>query len=529
MAGPVKRYLWKQKIHRGIARHSDRWKILVDGEFWLCPFCAKVGFRCDPARALQDQILDHLANDCAEWKEGKGKPQLAATLKEQAERSSLRIRLQRQAAWRLFDFENRWYCPYCAQPTEVTRPMGDRPTEEMVDRVGAHLRSCDLAKKTGAKEIPLETLRETVQQHNRFRSQVAAVRSQMESLEMWRLFDATGGWVCPFCACVVEEVRVAELALLLSVAPPLMTQHLQKHCPEFGKNPQPARSLEEMKSLVRDINEGRRPRGTVRELEDNLASARAQIQSTATELDRARDVQRSILPLKTPDLPGYQVACRYEPAAQLGGDFYAFITVDEAHLGLLMADVSGHGADAALLMSMTKKAFDLRGPGTLSPLQVLRFIHRDIVPDLRGQYFITVFYGVLDYQRHALQFGRAGHNLPLLYNARRECDVALLKSRGMAIGLGAEEDFEKNMEECTLKLQSGDLLLLYTDGLVEAKNRQGEEFKLARVSEIVRRMGQGSLDALLQALIRAVTDYAEGQAQEDDIALMAVRYVGGQS
>jgi serine phosphatase RsbU (regulator of sigma subunit) len=227
-----------------------------------------------------------------------------------------------------------------------------------------------------------------------------------------------------------------------------------------------------------------------------------------------------------PQVPGYEIACTYQPAAQLGGDFYSFVKVDDTHLGFLMADVSGHGADAALVMTMAKKAFVVWGRNNTSPCQVLRLVNHDIFGDLKGRHFVTAFYGVLDVESNIVHFSRGGHNYPLLYNPNRRPSIAILKSNGSALGFGPNEVFEKSCEERELALELGDLLLVYTDGLVEAKNKANQEFELPSVCDVVKQNAEGSPDQLLTAIIKRVTDYSEGQTQEDDIALMAIRYGG---
>jgi len=527
MANPVKSYLWKQKVHRGLTKHSERWRILIEGEQWLCPYCGETAFRCRDEKKLPESILDHFANECKAWEDGKGEMMSPALLKKRAEEQMVRTRLQRRPVWKLYDLEGHWYCPYCGQSTEVKKPLGDKIDDATVAKVDAHLKSCVLAKKSVLKEIPLEILTETVQRSNRVRGLVGTIRGQMEARnDLWVQHDQAKLWICPYCVRVVENVRLMDTQLTLSVAPPDMAEHLLEHCPEFKRNPQLSRDPEEFKSMVAEICSGKRSRGTVQELQEHLDSAREQIKTTSSELDRAREVQQSVLPSKMPKVPGFEIACTYQPAAQLGGDFYSFIKVDESHLGFLMADVSGHGADAALIMTMTKKAFDLRGPSNTSPMQVLGMVNRDIYGDLKGRHFVTAFYGVLDIETSTIFFSRGGHNYPLVYNPNRRPSITILKSKGSALGFGPNEIFEKNAEECELALEPGDLLLVYTDGLVEAKNEENEDFELPNVCDIVKRASEDGLEEMLQAIIQAVTDYVDGRPQEDDIALMAIRYTG---
>ena len=145
MSNPVKQYLWRQKIHRGLQKHAERWKMFIDGEHWICPYCADIGFRCTNENMLQEQILDHFSNDCDNWKAGKGEMLQPASLKQRAEKTAVRFRLQKRPVWRIYDLDNHWYCPYCSKVTEIERPLGNKISDDLIERVNLHLRSCTQA------------------------------------------------------------------------------------------------------------------------------------------------------------------------------------------------------------------------------------------------------------------------------------------------------------------------------------------------------------------------------------------------
>lgn len=501
--------------------------MFIDGEHWVCPYCGDIGFRCTNENMLQDQILDHFSNDCDNWKAGKGEMLQPSSLKQKAEKTAIRFRLQKRPVWRIYDLDNHWYCPYCSKVTEIERPFGDKIADDMIDRVNLHLRSCTQARKTLPKEVPLETLREVVQKSNRLKGLVASIRSQFEATnELWSQCDKDGHWVCPYCVRVVEEINFMDTEVAVSIVPGHIADHLVTNCTAFKQNSNLTRDTEEFKQMVQEIREGKRARTEMEELKGRLDSANAELETAASELERAKEVQRSILPSTMPVIDGFDIACTYQPAAQLGGDFYTFIEVDEDHLGFLVADVSGHGADAALVMTMAKKAFDLRGPDNCSPRQVLGLINQDIFGDLQGKHFVTAFYGILSLKDHSVTFSRAGHNYPLVHNPTRRPSISILKSTGSALGFGPSEIFEKTIEERELPLQAGDLLLVYTDGLVESKNAANEEFELPYVCDVLKQNLKASAEEVTQAIMRAVTDFCEGRPQEDDIALMAIRYTG---
>lgn len=223
----------------------------------------------------------------------------------------------------------------------------------------------------------------------------------------------------------------------------------------------------------------------------------------------------------TPSIEGLDIACGYSACDHIGGDFYDFILIDRWRLGVVVADVSGHGTAAALLMAATKKVMQICGKGSLSPRQTLLEVNDSIRADLPRGMFLTALYGVIDIRNHRFCFASAGHNPPLL---RRGDKLRESWPQGNAPPLGfmASEQLREHMKEEFVQLAPGDTLLFYTDGLTEA--RAGEEmYGVDRLLERLRTSRAESASALLSELRADVEAFRGNAKQDDDETLLVVR------
>ena len=196
------------------------------------------------------------------------------------------------------------------------------------------------------------------------------------------------------------------------------------------------------------------------------------------ELRVARLIQQTLLPKRVPDLPGYQLAAYYQPAREVGGDFYDFLELDSGHLGLVVGDVTDKGVPAALVMATTRTVLRAAATRLLSPGEVLQSANDVIVPDIPPNMFITSLYAILNPNTGRLVYANAGHDLPYV---RRGCGAEELRARGMPLGLMPGMEYE----EKEIVLGAGEAALFYSDGLVEAHNRQGEMFGFPRLRSLV--------------------------------------------
>jgi serine phosphatase RsbU (regulator of sigma subunit) len=236
------------------------------------------------------------------------------------------------------------------------------------------------------------------------------------------------------------------------------------------------------------------------------------------ELHVARFIQQTLLPQELPALPGWEVATHYQPARELGGDFYDFLTLSDGRLGLIVGDVADKGVPAALVMATTRSV--LRGTiqQVVSPGRVLERANDLLCPDIPPNMFVTCLYAILDPQTGELQYANAGHDLPCVRHAG---GVSELRATGMPLGLMPGMQYK----EQSATLQSGEHVLFYSDGLVEAHNVQRDMFSYLRLRTLVAEHPAGDGAALIRFLLAELQRFT-GTAweQEDDITLVTLRH-----
>lgn len=259
----------------------------------------------------------------------------------------------------------------------------------------------------------------------------------------------------------------------------------------------------------------------------DLERTTAERERLDAELRIAREVQQGILPTRFPPHPGVETAAigaRIEPAKEIGGDFYDFFPVDREHLGVLMADVAGKGMPAGLFMMMVNAQLRDQASGELSAARTLEAVNRAVESDNPSAMFVTLFYTILDLRDGTLIYCNGGHNPPLLIRSGRPQWLRPSGSggRGMVIGVEADARFTDGHE----RLAPGDTLLLYTDGVTEAIDGDGEQYGNNRLLHAARNHADASPQALCNAIYEDVMRFQTGREPFDDITLLALRYLG---
>ena len=258
---------------------------------------------------------------------------------------------------------------------------------------------------------------------------------------------------------------------------------------------------------------------------ERLASIVKRIQAEKeleSSLVAAKKQQLHMLP-DVPDFPGLEFGAYYSPSSQLGGDFYDFVQVGPDELGVVIGDVSGHGIPAALVMGMAKKTINIFGRGISSSSATLVQANADLHRDFSRGFFVTVCYTVYNRRMQSLNFCRAGHPPLILANPNREPSMEVFEPRGLAMGIDDGRRFNPLVEEKTIQLIKGDVVLLYTDGLWEATNRAREEYGKNRIEQTVRTNSSLPMDELIRALELDVYTFMDGREQEDDITMVGFR------
>jgi len=229
----------------------------------------------------------------------------------------------------------------------------------------------------------------------------------------------------------------------------------------------------------------------------------------------ARRIQRASLPEEVPELEGWRISPYYQPAREVGGDFYDFLELEDGLLGLVVGDATGHGVPAALVMSTTCGMLRAVALSVDSPGKVLKRVNEALNTRIPDNMFVTCFYGVLEPTSGRFIYANAGHDLPYL---RRGSGAEELSARGMPLGLMAGMGYEEN----EVVLGAGDRVMFYSDGLVEAHNTEGEMFGFPRLRGLVAEHDEEGplVDFLMEKLYSFTWD---GWEQEDDITLVTLQ------
>jgi sigma-B regulation protein RsbU (phosphoserine phosphatase) len=239
------------------------------------------------------------------------------------------------------------------------------------------------------------------------------------------------------------------------------------------------------------------------------------------ELELAKTVQKALLPQEAPSIPGLEVAAYSRPAEFLGGDYFDFMDFGADTHGLVIADVAGHGVSASLQMASLQALARAIIPTSHSPVEVAKRIHSLFSHNIHFTTFVTMFIGAFDSTTRTLSYCNAGHNPPLVLHpdSSQGTPVDWLRPTGPAIGLVEVNEFGQG----ELSLQPGDLLVLFTDGVIEAANPENELFGTEHLVEVVQRLHNSSPREVILGIRKTVEEFIENSPLADDITLVVCR------
>ncbi len=235
------------------------------------------------------------------------------------------------------------------------------------------------------------------------------------------------------------------------------------------------------------------------------------------ELGVASKIQQSILPTRFPDRPGCRIFANMKPARNVGGDFFDVIQLQDGRIGIAIADVSDKGVPAALFMMSCRTLIKGAAIGKIDPGEVLHEVNQLLQEDNDAAMFVTVFYGVYDPDSRRFQYANGGHNSPLVVHADGS-SAELPLTGGIALGLMPDLDYDNN----TVTLSPGDLIVLYTDGVTEAFDEQGNQFGTGRLQEVFAGAEPTDVQAANRSVFEAVEKFAGDTPQSDDITCVTL-------
>lgn len=266
----------------------------------------------------------------------------------------------------------------------------------------------------------------------------------------------------------------------------------------------------------------------IQSIADSISTAYEKAQSQARKISQQRvsdelasagKIQASILPDKAPTLKGWDLCAKLESARETSGDFFDFIPLENNKIGLVIADVTDKGMGAALFMALSStliRTYATQYPTI--PAFAMGQVNRRLISDTHGSMFVTAFFGVLDPSNGRMQYVNAGHPPPLLLSDQKGKPVDKLTRTGIALGIMEDSVWQQKL----VKFSPGDVMLLYTDGVLEAQNRQGEFYGEPRILQIFRKLKNRSASEIQETLLQDVRTYVGDTHLQDDIALMVI-------
>ena len=256
----------------------------------------------------------------------------------------------------------------------------------------------------------------------------------------------------------------------------------------------------------------------VKQKEQLDKTVRQQRDQLLQDVELAARVQRMFLPIRRPSIAGLEIAGMMQPVRGVGGDYYDYIPIDDHTIQIVIADVAGKGVPAALLMSATAAAVQLEASEKRDMLEVVDRLNNGIHSVSEGNRYVTLLLADIDARSHSLRYVNCGHNPALLLQAKTH-DVVPMNSSCFPVGMFDSVGCEINRAD----LAAGDVLVLYTDGITEAENPQGEEFGMERLSALIQSSSMLSADELMNNILETATDFCREVGFNDDVTILVVK------
>jgi sigma-B regulation protein RsbU (phosphoserine phosphatase) len=239
--------------------------------------------------------------------------------------------------------------------------------------------------------------------------------------------------------------------------------------------------------------------------------------SLKEEMRLAHDIQMNLLPKDSPKIENYSIQALSIPAKEVGGDYFDFINFESGKLGFCVGDISGKGIPAAMLMSNLQAAIRSTSLVQLDCAKCVEITNKLLYNTTESNRFATLFYGVLDSNNHTVEYCNGGHDQPIII--KRNASHSGLDSTGLIVGVFEETTFGKAI----VKLEPGDQLFIYTDGVTEAMNPNDEEFGMDKMISVLEHNKEKNTEEILESLSIAIREHTAGQPQSDDITMMMIK------
>ena len=267
--------------------------------------------------------------------------------------------------------------------------------------------------------------------------------------------------------------------------------------------------------------------GVFNEITEKFKKARDSVleqEKMQKEIEVAKQIQQSLLPRKRPEISGYDIAPLYQAAAEVGGDYYDFVQVDDDTIGVVVADVSGKGVPGSLVMTMIRTALRMEARGNRNASDVMSKMNSFVTDDMKKGMFVTMFYVILDSKNRVISYASAGHNPMILYRHETK-ETFFLNPRGFPVGISLPDEtlFRRSMNLEKVRLKKDDMLVIYTDGVTEAMNLRREQYGEERLIQMVKQYAYLPPTEFIERLDADIKLFTGDYPQSDDITVVAVK------
>jgi serine phosphatase RsbU (regulator of sigma subunit)/anti-sigma regulatory factor (Ser/Thr protein kinase) len=267
--------------------------------------------------------------------------------------------------------------------------------------------------------------------------------------------------------------------------------------------------------------------GVFNEITEKFKKARDSVleqEKMQKEIEVAKQIQQSLLPRKRPEISGYDIAPLYQAAAEVGGDYYDFVQVDDDTIGVVVADVSGKGVPGSLVMTMIRTALRMEARGNRNASDVMAKMNAFVTDDMKKGMFVTMFYVILDSKNRIISYASAGHNPMILYRHETR-ETFFLNPRGFPVGISLPDEtlFRRSISLEKIRLKKDDMLVIYTDGVTEAMNERREQYGEDRLISMVKENAYLPPTEFIAKLDADIKRFTGEHPQSDDITVVAVK------
>jgi serine phosphatase RsbU (regulator of sigma subunit) len=390
-----------------------------------------------------------------------------------------------------------------------------------------------LEQLVALEKIPMFSGEEAILPNGSIPDSLAQEKMALQELDsrfkinpLWRRVDQEHTWLCALCGLEVEDVRFKPREGPGPAALRNVRRHLLGDCMAWRagrQQPLPASVLDQFLVEVnarKSGQEAEKKKKLSLEIE-TLQSRVSDMQEMERNLDEAKRKQLHLLPVEHEPDEICDIAVVYRPLQAVSGDFLDFYSLEDNRFGVSIGDVSGHGVETAIVMGMAKMAFRIRSQAMGSVRDLMTYANVDLFTELRRTAFITGIFGIIDRDTRQMTYVRAGHPKPLLRRAAGGCEE--LEGNGLPFGVDKGPRFAAGLEERAVDLEPGDILLFYTDGVIEA-GPAAAQFGIERVREaLMAAPADESAKAILDRITAALDEFVGEGVMGDDVTLICLK------